>query len=198
MKILFLSFTCEDIGVGRHGIFLFIRILTFWNRKYKYYCRYFSLITLYPSFKTFLWRAFCDGDPFNCTILLFRKMNFKKSCILCRNFIGVYKINRKLHGRLGIRISSSRISARPCNILNHFVLVHIRLPVPLLWWWTRPKLSRVKIRRRLHNIAWPLHGFSLASKVRNELSLIRLRFWWKQIYGNLTREICVPLHRYVV
>ena len=54
VKILFLSSTCEDIGVGRHEIFLFIRILTFWNRKYKYYYRYFSLITLYPSFKTFL------------------------------------------------------------------------------------------------------------------------------------------------
>ena len=25
-------------------------ILTFWNRKYKYYCLYFSFITLYPSF----------------------------------------------------------------------------------------------------------------------------------------------------
>ena len=36
------------------------------------------------------------------------KMNKKKSCILCRNFIGIYKINRTLHGRLGIRISSSR------------------------------------------------------------------------------------------
>ena len=36
-----------------HGIFLFfIRILTFWNRKYKYYCLYFSFITLYPSFVT--------------------------------------------------------------------------------------------------------------------------------------------------
>ena len=27
-------------------------ILTFWNRKYKYYCLYFSFITLYPSFIT--------------------------------------------------------------------------------------------------------------------------------------------------
>ena len=32
----------------------------------------------------------------------------KKSCVLCRNFIGIYKINRTLHGRLGIRILSSR------------------------------------------------------------------------------------------
>ena len=31
----------------------------------------------------------------------------KKSCVLCRNFISIYKINRTLHGRLGIRILSS-------------------------------------------------------------------------------------------
>ena len=41
----------------------FIRILTFWNRKYKYYCLYLSFITLYPSFITFLWQAFCDRWP---------------------------------------------------------------------------------------------------------------------------------------
>ena len=48
-----------------YRIFLFfIRILTFnWNRKYKYYCLYFSFITLYPSFITFLWQAFCDMWP---------------------------------------------------------------------------------------------------------------------------------------
>ena len=28
-------------------------LLTFWNRKYKYYCLYFFFITLYPSFITF-------------------------------------------------------------------------------------------------------------------------------------------------
>ena len=32
----------------------------------------------------------------------------KKSCVLCRNFISIYKINRTFHGRLGIRILSSR------------------------------------------------------------------------------------------
>ena len=92
-----------------HGIFLFfIRILTFWNRKYKYYCLYFSFITLYPSFIAFLWQAFCDRWPLsNCTILLFQKWIIKKSCFLCRNFITIYKINRTLHGRLGIRILSS-------------------------------------------------------------------------------------------
>ena len=48
-----------------YRIFLFfIRILTFnWNRKYKYYCLYSSFITLYPSFITFLWQAFCDMWP---------------------------------------------------------------------------------------------------------------------------------------
>ena len=31
----------------------------------------------------------------------------KKSCLLCRNFISIYKIKRTLHGRLGIRVLSS-------------------------------------------------------------------------------------------
>ena len=35
--------------------------------------------------------------------------NYKssKSCVLCRNFISIYKKNRTLHGHLGIRILSS-------------------------------------------------------------------------------------------
>ena len=45
-------------------IFLFfIKVLNFWNRKYKYYCLYFSFIILYPSFITFLWQAICDRWP---------------------------------------------------------------------------------------------------------------------------------------
>ena len=75
-KILFLSFTCGDIGVATvtNMVFLFfVRILTFWNRKYKYYCLYFSFITLHLRFITFLWQVFCDRWPLNCTILLFRK-----------------------------------------------------------------------------------------------------------------------------
>ena len=55
VKILFLSFTCEDISV--------------------------AVVT---------------------------KINKRKSCVLCRNFTNIYKINRTLHGRLGIRIWSSR------------------------------------------------------------------------------------------
>ena len=59
MKIPFLSFTCEDIGVAMvtnmisqfcYRIFLFfIRILTFWNKKYKYYCLYFSFLSGSPA-----------------------------------------------------------------------------------------------------------------------------------------------------
>ena len=58
----------------RYKIFLFfIKVLTFWNRKYKYYCLYFSFITLYPSFITFCDRHFAIGDHCNCIFLLFRK-----------------------------------------------------------------------------------------------------------------------------
>ena len=60
VKILFSSFTCEDIGVAMVTNMITNTILTFWNRKYKYYCLYFSFITLYPSFITFLCQAFCD------------------------------------------------------------------------------------------------------------------------------------------
>ena len=63
-----IRFCCYRISL------FFFRILTFWNRKYKYYCPYFSFKTLYPSFITFSWQAFWDqGDHINCTILLFRK-----------------------------------------------------------------------------------------------------------------------------
>ena len=36
------------------------------------------------------------------------KTNKKKCCLLCRYFISISKINRSLHGRLGIQISFSR------------------------------------------------------------------------------------------
>ena len=42
-----------------------------------------------------------------------------KSCLLCRNFISIYKINRTSHGPLGIQILSSR-----AEIISHsFTLV---------------------------------------------------------------------------
>ena len=108
--MLFLSFTCEDIGVVMVTkiIFLvFIRILTFRNRKYKYYCLYFSFITLHLSFITFLWQAFCDRWTLWIALFCCFEKWIKKSCALRRNFISIYKINRTLHGHLGIQILSS-------------------------------------------------------------------------------------------
>ena len=77
-----IALRCKDGRVIEIFLF-FIKILTFSHRKYKYYFLYFSLTTLYPSF-------------------------IKKSCLLCGNSIIIYIINRTLHGRLGIRILSSR------------------------------------------------------------------------------------------
>ena len=103
-----ISFTKGPRGaktVEFYRIFLFIRILTFSNRKCKYHFLYFSFITLYQSFTTFLWQAFCNRWP----LFAVSKMN-KKSCLLCGNFISIYIINRILHGRLGIRILSYRLN----------------------------------------------------------------------------------------
>ena len=47
---------------------------------------------------------FAISELFNC---IFSKIN-KKSCVLCGNFTSICKINRALHGRLGIGILSSR------------------------------------------------------------------------------------------
>ena len=63
VKILFLFFTCEDIGV--------------------------TMVT-------------------NMTSQLQESFPLRRFCVLCRNFISIYKIFRTLHGRLGIRILSSR------------------------------------------------------------------------------------------
>ena len=85
----------RSVEVRRQIILLFfIRILTFSNRKCKYYFLYFSFITLYPSFITFLWHAFCNRWP----LFAVSKMN-KQSCLLCGNFISIYIIIRTLHGR---------------------------------------------------------------------------------------------------
>ena len=69
MKILFLSFTCEDIGV--------------------------AMVTNMIS-------QLQENLP-----LRRAKMN-KKNCFSRMNFSSIYRINRTLHGRLGIRILSSR------------------------------------------------------------------------------------------
>ena len=67
----------------------------------------FSHQYFFRAWRTFR-KIFCDrhfaiGYHFNCTVLLFRKL----SCLLYRNFISIHKINRTLHGRMGIRILSS-------------------------------------------------------------------------------------------
>ena len=48
-------------------------------------------------------RVLAVGEPF----FIISKMN-KTSCFKSRHFINIYIINRTLHGRLGIRILSSR------------------------------------------------------------------------------------------
>ena len=113
-NLLTLSFTCEDIGVAMgtnlriccYRIFLFfIRILTFWNRKYKYYCLYYSFTSEFHNiFVTGILRQITTLITLFCCF----ENKGKKSCVLCRNFISIYKINRTLHGRLRIRILSSR------------------------------------------------------------------------------------------
>ena len=107
MKILFLSFTCEDIGVAmvtnmisqlqesfplRRAAGSFEISFTKWLRGAKTVqlpvtfwmsCQIFTSI-LFPSLKN-----------------IQEDLPKKKSCVLCRNFISIYKINRTLHGRLG-------------------------------------------------------------------------------------------------
>ena len=114
VQILFLSFTCEDIDVAmvtnmisqlqesfplRGAAGSFEISFTKWFRgartvqlpvTFSMSCQIFTSI-LFPSLKN-----------------IQEDLPKKKSCVLCRNFISIYKINRTLHGRLGIRILSSR------------------------------------------------------------------------------------------
>ena len=85
---------------------------------------------------------FCSQNGFEVPGRYSYSCFFFISCVFCRNFISIYKINRTSHGRLGIQILSScaekylflvcfthswemlsaledkiRIPARPCNIL---------------------------------------------------------------------------------
>ena len=89
VKILYLSFTCDNIGVA-----MVTNIIS----------QLLSLFLLY-NFNIFVTRHFAIGDHFNCTCCF--ENEYKKSCVLCRNFISSYKIKRTLHGGLGIQILSS-------------------------------------------------------------------------------------------
>ena len=105
MKILFLSFTCEDIGVA-----MVTNMISQLQES-------FPLRRAAGSFEISFtkWDGTVTGD------FLDELSNFhiefeehsgrfaeKKSCVLWRHFISIYKINRTLHGRLRIRILSSR------------------------------------------------------------------------------------------
>ena len=89
LKIIFLSLTCEDIGV------------TMVTNVISHLQESFPLRRAAGSFE----------------------ISFTKSCLLCRNFISIYKINRTLHGRLVIRPLSSRAE----SIFNSYIYYSILL-----------------------------------------------------------------------
>ena len=97
-RLVLLTFHSQNgffnIGFWCYRIALFfIRILTFWNRKYKYYCLYFSFITLYPSLWHFCDRYFAIGHPL---IALFCRYEneYKKLCFM-------WKFHQKIAWPLG-------------------------------------------------------------------------------------------------
>ena len=182
---------CSDIWHKYHKWYFKIVIRNlrqFWNITSGIYAKYhvqimllFVYTTTHRRFVIFTCRYF----KLSWNIIALSQSNcrnFSCSSIICRNFIGIYKINRTLHGCAGIRISSSRaesishsfaslswempsrcfqhskikfVSPRGHVISSISILVHIRLPVPLLWWsMNSPQAFSREIRRRLHNIAW--------------------------------------------
>ena len=51
---------------------------------------------------------FIDSFSYRHSLLCRCIRRWASSCVLCRNFISIYRINKTLHGRLGIQILSSR------------------------------------------------------------------------------------------
>ena len=97
-KILFLYFPCKD---------MVLPWLLIWVANYK---RAFLSVARPVLLKFHSQNGFEVRRPysyFEVTILAVLKMN-KTSCVLCGNFISIYKINRTLHGRLGMRILPCR------------------------------------------------------------------------------------------
>ena len=96
---------------------------------------------------------------------------FKKNCVLCKNFISIYKINTTLHGRLGyefllsfraesifLRYFQHVISARedkicipapPCSILYFCWILH-NIKHPSLWLHYIPSNRNGKIENWEH------------------------------------------------
>ena len=54
---------------------------------------------------------------------------FQKSCLLCRNFISIFRINSTLHGRLGTRILSSHAES-----ISHSLLTTLNTEVTTTTW----------------------------------------------------------------
>ena len=119
-------FTCEDIGVAmvtsmisqlqesfplRRAACSFEISFTKWLRgaiklpvTFSMSCQILTSI-LFPSLENIQ-----EDLPKSWKVMLKNslKTNKKKCCLLCRYFISISKINRSLHGRLGIQISFSR------------------------------------------------------------------------------------------
>ena len=117
-RVLFeISFTkCPKWLRGANTVELLVTFWTscqIWNIKYTYNCLYFSFITLYPSFITFLWQAFYDGWPIQLHCFAVSKMN-KKCCV---RFAHLWEILSALEDK-------NRIPARPCNVLNICAVVY--------------------------------------------------------------------------
>ena len=116
MKILFLSFTCEDISVAMVTNMISQLQESFPIRRAAGSFE-ISFTKRLRGAKTVQLLYYSDflGELPNFQIDTFPELeehsgilDEKKSCVLCRNFISIYKINRTLHGRLGIQILSSR------------------------------------------------------------------------------------------
>ena len=84
----------------------------------------------------------------------------KKNCVLCRNFISIYKINRTLHGRLGIRILSS--CAERYVQYSKINFVSLRSHVISSIWFSRGNsyrsTKRVQTYSKRPRSHWPAHS----------------------------------------
>ena len=83
-------------------------------------------------------------------------MSKKKICVLCRNFISIYKINRTLHGRLGIQIL--------CSCAERYV--------------QHSKVNFVSPRNHVISSIWFSRGNSYRSTKRDQTYSKRPRSHW--------------------
>ena len=110
MKTLFLSFTCEHIGVAMvtNMISQLQESFPFLIQFSKFSRQTELLRTLWNRLNIFIFSVHTP-DSCSCRHSLLRRWALR--CVLSRNFISIYIVNRTLHGRLGIRILSSRVES---------------------------------------------------------------------------------------